>query len=175
MNLVLIGYRGTGKSQVARLLAERTGWPWLDTDDQIETLAGKSIAQIFSQEGEEAFRDWEARVVADLATRRHFVLALGGGAVMRTENREAIATQGRVVWLTASPETIWRRIRTDAATAGRRPNLTAAGGISEIVATLRAREPIYRQSAHLVIDTEAKTPADVADAILAKWKLSESP
>jgi shikimate kinase len=174
MNLVLIGYRATGKSQVARLLAERTGWPWIDADDQIEALAGKSIAQIFSQDGEEAFRAWEARVVADLTARQQHVLALGGGAVMRPENRDAIARQGHVVWLIASPHTILRRIQTDAGTAGRRPNLTAAGGIDEIIATLRAREPIYRQCAHLEIDTEDKTSAQVADAILAEWKLSES-
>jgi len=174
MNLVLIGYRATGKSQVAHLLAERTGWPWLDADDQIEALAGKSIAQIFSQDGEQAFRAWEARVVADLAQRQQTVLALGGGAMILSENREAVARQGRIVWLTASPETIWQRIRTDAATAGRRPNLTPAGGIDEIIATLRQREPTYRQCAHLEIDTEHKTPEEVADAILAEWKFSES-
>ena len=83
MNLVLIGYRGTGKSHVARVLSERTGWPWIDADDQIEARAGKSIAQIFADDGEEAFRDWESQVVADLAQRDRCVLALGGGGVPR--------------------------------------------------------------------------------------------
>jgi shikimate kinase len=173
MNLVLIGYRGTGKSQVARRLAERLAWPWFDADVEIEARAGKTIAQIFAEEGEPAFRDWEAKVVADLATHERAVLALGGGAVMRPENRAAIAPRGRVVWLTASAETIWQRIQADTATASRRPDLTATGGITEIIATLAARRPIYRQCAHLVVDTENKTPAEVADAILAQWQRSE--
>ncbi len=173
MNLVLIGYRGTGKSQVAHRLAERLGWPSFDADEQIEARAGKTIAQIFADDGESAFRDWETNVVADLAAHDRAVLALGGGAVMRPENRAAIARQGRVVWLTASAETIWQRMQADAATASRRPDLTAAGGITEIIATLAARQPIYRQCAQLVVDTENKTPAEVADAILARWQFSE--
>ncbi len=173
MNLVLIGYRGTGKSQVARRLAERLGWPCFDADEEIETRAGKSIAQIFADEGEPAFRDWEAKVVAALATHEQAVLALGGGAVMRPENRAAIAPQGRVVWLTASAETIWQRMQADTATASRRPNLTATGGITEIIATLAEREPVYRQCADLTVDTENKTPDEVADAILAQWHFSK--
>ncbi len=174
MNLVLIGYRGTGKSVVARLLGERLGWRWRDADSRIEELAGKSIAQIFAIDGETAFRDWESQVVAELAADDRTVISLGGGAVMREQNREAIAGCGRVVWLTASPDTIWRRIGSDPGTAGGRPNLTAAGGITEIIATLNVRGPVYRQCAHFVVDTEDKTPAEVADAILAQLKLSPS-
>jgi shikimate kinase len=171
MNLVLIGYRATGKSQAARVLSARLGWPWFDADDQIERRAGCSIARIFDEQGEEAFRALESEIVAELAERPRSVLALGGGAVMRAENREAIARQGRVAWLTASPETILRRIQADADSSARRPNLTAAGGITEIIATLAERNPVYRQCAHLVVDTEDKTPAEVADAILAQWNL----
>jgi shikimate kinase len=174
MNLVLIGYRGTGKSVVARLLGERLGWPWIDADQRIEELAGKSIARIFADDGEAAFRDWESRAVVEAAARDRTVIALGGGALVREENRAAIAPRGCVVWLTASPETIWRRIASDPATAARRPNLTATGGITEIIATLDARAPIYRQCARLVVDTENKTPAEVADAILAGLELTPS-
>jgi shikimate kinase len=170
MNLVLIGYRGTGKSAVARLLGQRLGRPAYDADDEIERRAGKSIAQIFDNEGENAFRDWETKVVRELAARPACVLSVGGGAVVRPENREALSQNSYFVWLTASAETIWRRLQHDDATAARRPNLTVAGGITEIIATLEAREPLYRQCAHLVVDTEGKTPAEVADAILAQWK-----
>jgi shikimate kinase len=173
MNLVLMGYRGTGKSQVARLLAERLGWPCFDTDEQIEQRAGKSIAAIFAEDGEDAFRDWETQVIADLAARDRSVIALGGGAVLRAQNRAALARASHVVWLTASPQTLWRRIQADAATQARRPNLTAAGGITEIIATLDARRPIYRQCAHAVVDTEDKTPAEVADAIVAQLPLAD--
>jgi shikimate kinase len=171
MNLVLIGYRGTGKSTVARLVAERLAWPWFDADAEIESRAGKSIAQIFADDGEGAFRDWESQVVADLATRSSAVLALGGGAILRPENRAAILREGRVVWLTASPETLWRRIEQDRATAERRPNLTAEGGITEIIATLDARRDVYRQCAHHEVDTQGRTPEEVADAILDELKL----
>jgi shikimate kinase len=174
MNLVLIGLRGTGKTTVARLLAERLAWECFDADAEIESRAGKSIAAIFADDGEAAFRDLESRVVADLANRAHVVLALGGGAVMREENRRAIAAQGRVVWLAASPETLLRRIQADRASAARRPNLTSAGGITEITATLDARRAVYGACAHLTVDTEEKTPAQVADAILQQLDLGPS-
>ena len=168
MNLVLIGYRGAGKTEVARLLAERLGWPWCDADDKIEQRAGKTIAEIFADDGEHAFRDLESEVVAELAQRDQVVLALGGGAVLRVENRETIKRRGRVVWLTASPETHWRRIHKDQTTAARRPNLTASGGITEIVATLAARQQIYRACADFEVDTDDRTPGQVADAIVAR-------
>jgi shikimate kinase len=171
MNLVLVGYRGTGKSTVARIIAERLGWPWFDADAEIELRAGKSIAKIFADQGEAAFRDLETRVVADLAGHERCVLALGGGAVMRPENREAILRQGQVVWLQASPETLWRRMQQDGATAERRPNLTAQGGITEIIATLESRREVYRQCAHYEVDTQGKTPDEVADAILGQLNL----
>ncbi len=171
MNLVLIGYRGTGKSTVARLLGERLGWPALDSDDEIEARAGMSIARIFEEEGEQGFRDRETQVLADLAARDRCVLSVGGGAVLRPENRRALAAIGKIVWLQATPETLWRRIAADGATAARRPNLTAQGGITEITATLNERTPIYRQCAHLEVDTQGMTPDEVADAILAQCEL----
>ena len=109
--------------------------------------------------------------MADLAARDSAVIALGGGAVMRPENRAAIARAGRVVWLTASPETLWRRIEADRATAARRPDLTPTGGITEIIATRDAREAVYRQCAHLMVDTEGKTPHEIADSILQQLDL----
>jgi shikimate kinase len=170
MNVILIGARGSGKTTVAKLLAERLGWSYVDADDEIEARAGKSIAEIFAAEGEAAFRDRESQVVADLAARDHAVIALGGGAVMRAENRQAIE-QSRVVWLTASPATLWRRVAADAATAQRRPRLSPQGGITEIIATLDARREIYRRCAHQVVDTEGKTPREIADAICEKLDL----
>jgi len=171
MNLVLIGLRGTGKTTVAAVLAERLGWPWFDADALIEERAGKSIKQIFDDEGEPAFRDWETQVVTELAARPQAVLALGGGAIVRSENRAALARQGRIVWLTASPETLWQRMQADATTAARRPDLSSTGGINEIIATRDARAAVYRECAHLEVETEKKTPSQVADAILEQLDL----
>jgi shikimate kinase len=178
MNIVLIGYRGAGKSEVARALAERLAWQWFDSDDEVERRAGKSIATIFAEQGESAFRDLESHAVLDLAQRDHAVMALGGGAILRIESREAIKRHGKIVWLTASGETLWRRINADPATVARRPPLSASGGITEILATLEAREGIYRACADLEVDTENRTCGEVADAIVAQLELgspSEKP
>jgi shikimate kinase len=166
MTLVLIGYRATGKTTLARLLAERLGWDWIDADVEIERRAGKSIARIFADDGEPAFRDLEADVIADLCQRPRLVLAAGGGAPMRAESRRAMRAAGTVVWLKANPRTIHARMSDDATTTTRRPNLTDKGGLEEIVGLLARREPVYRQSAHLEVDTEGKAPDEIATEIL---------
>jgi len=168
VNLLLIGYRGTGKTSVARRLALALGWEWIDADVELELRAGKSIAAIFADDGEQAFRDLESAVLADLARRERTVIALGGGAVLRPENRAAIRSAGKTVWLKALPETLWERIAADVTTRDRRPNLTSAGGITEINVILGQRLPFYRECADLEVDTEQKTPAGVAEEILAR-------
>lgn len=172
MLLALIGSRGSGKSAVARLMAARLGWTWFDSDVEVELRAGKSIAALFAEDGEPVFRDLEAEVVARLAACDNAVLALGGGAILRPQTRALLSKRATIVWLTASPQTLWERIQADASTAERRPNLSLAGGITEIVATLAHREPIYRAAATLVVDTEHRTPAQVAEAILAQLNLA---
>jgi shikimate kinase len=163
----LIGYRGSGKTSVARELASQLGYDWIDADDVVERDAGKTIASIFADGGEGAFRPWETRVLAALSRKRRIVVALGGGAVLREENRQAICAAGSVVWLTASVDTILERVAADSTTASRRPNLTTVGGRAEIEALLATRTPFYRQCATLVVDTEGKTPAEVAGEIAA--------
>jgi shikimate kinase len=167
MNVCLIGYRGCGKSTVARLVAEQLGWPWLDADDLVESRAGKSIKQIFADAGEKAFRDLESAVVAELARGDEHVVALGGGAVLREHNRLALlAAGGFVVWLKASPETLFARIEADPATAERRPNLTAQGGVAEIRSLLDERTPLYRLCSGLVVDAERHSPSEIARQII---------
>ncbi len=166
MNIILIGYRATGKTTLARLLAERLGWQWVDADVVIEQRAGKSIARIFAEDGEPAFRDLEAEVMAELCGRTHFVLAAGGGAPLRPETRTRMRKAGHVVWLTASPETIHSRMTGDATTAARRPSLTKKNALDEIVHLLEQRTPIYRETAHVTVDTEGKSPEQIAREIL---------
>lgn len=166
MNLFLIGYRGTGKTTVAEQLASRLGWHWLDADAELERCAGKTIAAIFDEEGEPAFRNLESQVLEDLCRRDRVVLALGGGVVLRADNRELLRRSGNVVWLTASPETIRKRLTVDATTSARRPRLTNAGTLPEIERLLAERIPLYRELADLVVDTENKDPASIADEIV---------
>jgi shikimate kinase len=164
-SIALIGYRGAGKTAVAQQLAARLGWDWIDADDVIELRAGKSIADIFADEGQDAFRDLEAEVVTELCSRQRVVIALGGGAVMREVNRQALQQCREVVWLKASPRTIEERLAGDPSTAARRPNLTNAPRRQEIERLLSERTPIYRACATLEVDTEGKAPAEIADEI----------
>jgi shikimate kinase len=166
MILTLIGYRATGKTTLAKLLAQQLGWQWIDADVEIERVAGKTIAQIFAEDGEPAFRDLEVRVIADLCRRDRLVLAAGGGAPLREENRQTMRQSGKVVWLIAQPETILNRMSGDATTAQRRPSLTAHGPLQEIVQLLAQREPMYRETAHLTVDTENRTPQELTAEIL---------
>jgi shikimate kinase len=168
-NILLVGYRCTGKTTVGRLLAERLGWAFADVDDRIEAVAGKSVAEIFASEGEAGFRDREGAALAELCERSASVIATGGGAVLREANRRLLRDRGFVVWLTAQPETLWERLQTDPATAARRPNLTARGGWEEVRALVADREPLYREVADFVSTTDALSPEAAAGAILTAW------
>jgi shikimate kinase len=155
-------------------LAEALDWDWIDADVEIERVAGKTVAKIFSEDGEPAFRDWESRVIAEFCMREKLVLATGGGAPMREENRKALRAAGKVVWLTATPETILARMTGDATTPERRPALTDRAPLDEIVQLLARREPIYRDTADLVLDTEKRSPAELAGAIIEAFRLKNS-
>ncbi len=112
--LVLIGYRGSGKSTVGKIIADRLGRPFVDTDLEIETRSGRSIAAMFAEEGELSFRAWEERTLAELAGEfPEAVLATGGGVVLYERNRRRLRDFGFVAWLQASPEELARRLGTD--------------------------------------------------------------
>ncbi|MCO6455437.1 MAG: shikimate kinase [Pirellulaceae bacterium] len=165
MNVYLIGYRGSGKSSLARRLGERLQWSWRDADELLEAEAGKSIARIFAEQGEGAFRDLESQVIARLAGTDRCVVALGGGAVLRDENCRAIQP-GIVVWLRASVDTLAERISQDPTTAERRPNLTSGGGRQEIQRLLDLRTPRYQAVADFAVTTDGKPLENIADEVL---------
>lgn len=167
MNVALIGYRGTGKTTVAQALARMLGWAWLDADVELERRAGQTIKEIFAAGGEGAFRDLEQLVVAELTSRDHLVVAFGGGAILRPENRAAIKAGCRTAWLMATPAEILARTSADPTTAERRPNLTAAGGLAEIEQLLAVREPLYRECADCIVATDGRSPESIAEEILA--------
>jgi shikimate kinase len=167
--LFLIGYRGSGKTTVGRVVAERLGWVFLDADSVLEERYGRTIRDIFAAEGEAGFRDKEATVLADLCTHGECVIATGGGFVLRDTNRDLLRQHGFVAWLSANPVVLLARIQADATTAARRPPL-AGGGLGEIQELLAVREPLYRACADVEVAVAALSPEQAADAILAAWR-----
>lgn len=166
--IFLIGYRGTGKTTVGRLLAARLEWTFVDADVYLESQAGKSIARIFAEDGEPVFRDLEARVLLELAQKPQHVLSTGGGVILRAVNRVCLKTQGFVVWLQAKPELVWDRLQADPTTRDRRPNLTATGGMAEIQTLMAVREPLYRETAHLALPAD-RSPESLVSDIVNEW------
>ncbi len=165
MKIVLVGYRGTGKSTVAKLLAARLGLEAVSTDRLVEARVGSSISAFVAAHGWPAFRVIEAEVVREVATRDGLVIDTGGGAILDSASRAALRAGARVFWLTASPDAIAARIGNDSS----RPALTAGRSpIEEIERVLAEREPLYREIAHDVVTSETETPAEVADAILSR-------
>jgi shikimate kinase len=168
--LSLVGYRGTGKSTVGKILADRLHRPFLDADLEIETRAGRSIRSLFAESGEPAFRDWEERTIRELvADHPGAVLATGGGAVLRASNRARLLAHGLVIWLKAEPDELARRLSRDKNAGAERPPLTSAGTLAEIHEVLAARAPLYEELSDLAIETLGRTPDDVAGLILGHW------
>jgi shikimate kinase len=166
--LFLIGYRGSGKTTVGRVVAERLGWRFLDADGVLEEQYGQTIREIFAEEGETGFRNKEATVLADVCGQREAVIATGGGVVLRETNRDLLKRSGFVAWLSADPHVLLERIQADPTTAARRPAL-AGGGLAEIQQLLGVREPLYRACADVEVAVAALSPEQAADAILAAW------
>ena len=165
MVITLIGYRGTGKSTLASPLAQRLGWDWIDADVELERRAGRSIQNIFATDGEPEFRRLERELLAELLQRDRLVIAAGGGAIMNEATRAEMKSAGPVVWLQASADAIERRLATDPTTGQRRPNLTSTGGRAEIERLLALREPLYRECATIVLDSENISIAEMVDVI----------
>lgn len=161
----LIGYRATGKTVVGNFLAQHLGFPCIDTDVEIVKRAGCSIAEIFANQGEDAFRDLESQVIDEMTQRSQIVLSLGGGAILREANRQFIARCDPVVWLQAAVQTIADRIAADTVSGSQRPNLTSKGGIAEIQQVLEQRTPLYDACATMCLETETQTPESLAKAI----------
>ncbi len=165
MNLILIGYRGSGKSTIGPLVANRLRQPFVDLDEVIVEKTGKTISQVFSEEGEAGFRSREQTSLQELRKLKNCVISLGGGAVVKPENRVLVRRMGKVVWLRAPAVVLWSRIKADPSSAKTRPALTPAGGLAEVEAVLAEREPIYHRVAHQTVDTVAASPEEVVESI----------
>ena len=163
MNLVLIGYRGTGKSTVGKVLARRLGRTVVSTDAEIVKRAQLSVPEIVKQFGWDHFRDLESAVCRDFAARDQLIIDTGGGAILRPENVDALRRTGTLVWLTATVETITRRIGGDT----QRPSLTGTKSFTEEIRdVLTERTPKYQAAANHVVSTDGVSTAEVASRIL---------
>jgi shikimate kinase len=163
MNIVLIGYRGTGKTVVGELLAERLGMTYIGMDAQIVKKAGMSIPEIVEKSGWPGFRDMESQVARELAGLDNLIIDTGGGVIERPENIEMLQTNARIFWLKASVDAIVSRIQDDT----QRPALIAGKTFTQEVAeVLEQRTPKYKNAAHHEIDTDPLTPEQVAEKII---------
>ena len=141
------------------------GWKWVDADKAFEERYGRSIRLIFAEEGEAGFREKEAAVLEQLCGCRNQIVATGGGVVLAAANRDRLRAAGRVIWLTADAQTLWRRLQVDTTTPERRPPL-AGGGLVEIQQLLEMRRPLYQACADLSVDTTDVSAEVVARRIL---------
>lgn len=165
-NLFLIGPMGSGKTTIGRQLAALLHKRFVDADHEIERRTGVSIPTIFDIEGEAGFRNREVAVIDDLSRDHDLVLATGGGAVLREENRAALKSRGTVVYLQADVDTLVERTRRDR----NRPLLQTADPRGKIDELLREREPIYRALADIIVETGQRAPASVARDVIAHLK-----
>jgi shikimate kinase len=161
-NIFLVGPMGAGKSTIGRVLAFELNRQFRDTDRVIEDRTGADIPWIFDMEGEAGFRDRETAVLADLSTELDLVIATGGGIVLRPENRRMMKESGYVCYLTASTEQLVERTSRDK----KRPLLQVENPRQKIIDLLEMRDPIYRESADFIINTDKRSPKMVAQEIV---------
>lgn len=168
-NLAIIGFMGTGKSSVGRLVAEILHFTFLDTDELIEARTGKSITEIFAQQGEAQFRDLERLVVEELAARKKTVIATGGGLPVHGDNLAKLKSHSLTVCLWSSPEKIWEHVRNQS----HRPLLKDPDPLAKIRQLLAAREPFYRQ-ADVLVNTERRSAREVAQQVIHQFHLAQA-
>jgi shikimate kinase len=167
MRLTLVGLPGSGKSTVGRHLARRLGLPFTDSDHVIEQRLGCSIREFFAREGESAFRDVEQAVIDELAGAPG-VLATGGGAVLRAANRQRLREGGNVFYLMSTPEEVFRRVRHDQ----NRPLLQVDDPLARLKALFAERDPLYRETAHYVIETGRPSVPTLVNMIVMQLELA---
>jgi shikimate kinase len=168
-NIALIGFMGTGKSSVGQLVAAQLHFTFLDTDHVIEARAGKTISDIFIEQGETAFRDLEKKIVSELITRKKTVISTGGGLPADSANLASLKTHSLVVCLWASPEKIWERVRSQT----HRPLLNEPDPLAKIRSLLADREPYYRQ-ADVLLNTEMRSLKDVAQQVIHQFHMADA-
>jgi shikimate kinase len=167
-NVFFVGLMGAGKTTVGRAVARRLDRPFFDSDHEIEARTGVRIPIIFEHEGEDGFREREAQVIAELTAREDIVLATGGGAILRPENREFLHTRGLVVYLRASPHDLWLRTRKDK----NRPLLQTEDPKAKLEALYSVRDPLYRECAHFIVETGRPSVNGLVNMVLMQLEMA---
>jgi len=163
INIALIGFMGSGKTTVGRLLAVRLGMKFIDLDDVIKDKLGMEITEIFSNYGEKYFRDVESQVVKEVFTGiDNSVIACGGGVVLKDDNVRIINQNSVVVYLRISPYEAYSRLLS----CRDRPLLNVSNRLEVINQLMRVREPLYLRTAHIVVDVDGRTPEDIVEEII---------
>ena len=168
MSISLVGLPGSGKTTVGRQLARRLRLPFVDSDHAIESRIGCSIREFFDREGEERFRDIEEDVLDELSKNADSVLSTGGGAVLRANNRSNLHARGKVVYLKSTPEELFRRLRHDVS----RPLLQVSDPLARMRELFAVRDPLYRETAHFVLETGRPSVATLVNMIVMQLELS---
>ncbi len=168
VSIALVGLPGSGKSTVGRQLARRFNLLFVDSDARIEHRLGCSIREFFEREGEERFREVEAEEIDSLSRKADCVLSTGGGSVLRTENRACLRERCQVVYLRSSPDELFRRLRHDR----NRPLLQVADPLSKLRDLYAERDPLYRETAHFVIETGRPSVAMLVNMIAMQLELA---
>lgn len=168
MLISLIGLPGSGKSTVGRQLARRLQRPFFDSDHVIEQQLGCSIRAYFEREGEDRFRDVEEAVIDQLTQKPDCVVSTGGGVVLRAANRQHLQARSRVIYLNSSPDELFRRLRHDV----NRPLLQVADPLGRLRDLHTQRDPLYRQTAHFVIETGRPSVATLVNMIVMQLELA---
>ena len=170
MNIVLVGYRCSGKTTVGEILASELGRDFLDTDIMIEQKAGCSIETITSRDGWDHFRSLEKELIEEVSERDNLVIATGGGVVMDGDNVKNLKRNGLMVWLKGDAQVIKERMDKDQKSGKLRPSLTGSDPLEEIKGLLHIRNPLYQQAGNIMVDTAALSIREVADHIMNALK-----
>jgi shikimate kinase len=168
LSIIFVGLPGSGKTTIGRQLARRLGVPFVDSDHVIEQRLGCSIREFFAREGEDNFRDVEQQVLDDLTRTHEGVIATGGGAVLREANRRHLRERGHVLYLRSTPEDVFRRVRRDTV----RPLLQVDDPLGRLRDLFEARDPLYRETAHFVIETGRPSVATLVNLIVMQLELA---
>jgi shikimate kinase len=170
MNIILIGYRGSGKSTVGSRLAVRLNLKFVDIDDLVEERQGVPISDLVKSHGWGHFRKLERSTIEEISKEDHLVIAPGGGAMLDTDNVKALRKNGFIIWLKADKQTLLKRLNQDPGTNTRRPTLTGRGTSEELKEVMSLREPIYERISEIQIDTSMIDVETVVENILTVLK-----